>query len=95
MKSPKYLGSVKDMKRREKRAFDTEGMWHDQMSDVYEYFLPQRNLFETQNTGSEEDGSHIRFNLSHRLFNRLLASCRKTSHRSKRDGPHSSPVMRS
>jgi hypothetical protein len=54
MKSPKYLGSVKDMKRREKRAFDTEGMWHDQMSDVYEYFLPQRNLFETQNTGQKK-----------------------------------------
>jgi len=29
-------------------------MWHDQMSDVYEYFLPQRNLFETENTGQKK-----------------------------------------
>ena len=54
MKSPKYLGSVNDMKTREKRAFDTQAMWHDQLSDVYEYFLPQRNLFETENTGQKK-----------------------------------------
>ena len=54
MKSPKNLGSVNDMKSREKRAFDTQAMWHEQLSDVYEYFLPQRNLFETQNTGSKK-----------------------------------------
>lgn len=54
MKAPKYLGSVNDMKTREKRAFDTQAMWHDQLSDVYEYFLPQRNLFETENTGQKK-----------------------------------------
>jgi hypothetical protein len=42
------------MKTREKRAFDTQAMWHDQLSDVYEYFLPQRNLFETENTGQKK-----------------------------------------
>jgi hypothetical protein len=54
VKLPKYLGSVNDMKTREKRAFDTQAMWHDQLSDVYEYFLPQRNLFETENTGQKK-----------------------------------------
>ena len=54
MKTPKYLGSINDIKSREKRAFDYQAMWHDQMSDVYEYFLPQRNQFETQNTGQKK-----------------------------------------
>ena len=54
MKLPPHLGSIQDLKGRENQAFNAEAMWHDQLSDVYEYFLPQRNLFETQDKGQKK-----------------------------------------
>ena len=54
MKLPPHLGSIQDLKGRENKAFNAEAMWHDQLSDVYEYFLPQRNLFETQDKGQKK-----------------------------------------
>ena len=46
MSLPPHLGSIQDIKEREQKAFSTQAMWHDQLQDVYEYFLPQRNLFD-------------------------------------------------
>jgi hypothetical protein len=54
MQIPEHLGSFNDLVTREKKAFDAEAMWHTQLSDVYEYFLPQRNLFEVENTGQKK-----------------------------------------
>ena len=44
MELPKELGSLTDLKRRENDAFKRASMWHDQLDDAYEYFLPNRNL---------------------------------------------------
>ena len=54
MRLPPHLGSIQDLKSRENRALNTETMWHDQLTDVYEYFLPQRNLFEIQDKGQKK-----------------------------------------
>ena len=54
MSLPPHLGSIQDIKERESKAFNTQSMWHDQLQDVYEYFLPQRNLFDTDNTGQKK-----------------------------------------
>ena len=51
---PDSVGTIADLKKREKRAFDMEAQWHDQLSDVYEYFLPQRNLFNTESVGTKK-----------------------------------------
>ena len=49
MKLPKEVGSLKDLKRREANAFSRSVHWHDQLDDAYEYFLPNRNLFDMTN----------------------------------------------
>lgn len=54
MEIPSHLGTLHDMRTREAKAFDSEAMWHDQLSDVYEYFLPQRNLFERDDRGQKK-----------------------------------------
>ena len=54
MKIPKSLGSIQDLKERESRAFTSQSLWHDQLTDVYEYFLPQRNLFDIQDKGQKK-----------------------------------------
>ena len=54
MEMPKHLGTLNDIVTREARAFDNEALWHTQLSDVYEYFLPQRNLFESQDKGQKK-----------------------------------------
>ena len=54
MKIPKGLGSIQDLKERESRAFSSQSVWHDQLTDVYEYFLPQRNLFDIQDKGQKK-----------------------------------------
>ena len=51
---PEHLGNIADLKKREKKAFEMESMWHDQLSDVYEYFLPQRNLFNIESKGTKK-----------------------------------------
>ena len=48
MQLPPHLGDIQDLVRREQKAFDHQAMWHEQLTDVYEYFLPQRNLFEVE-----------------------------------------------
>ena len=54
MKLPPELGSLQDLKRREKQAFEHNTYWHDTLEDAYEYFLPNRNLFETEAVGQKK-----------------------------------------
>ena len=54
MSLPPHLGSIHDIKEREQKAFNTQAMWHDQLQDVYEYFLPQRNLFDRDDRGQKK-----------------------------------------
>ena len=54
MKLPPELGSLADLKRREAKAFERQSMWHDQLDDAYEYFLPNRNLFEDSRPGQKK-----------------------------------------
>ena len=54
MKLPKELGSLHDLKTRELQAFDKMAQWHDLLDDCYEYFLPNRNLFDSAVSGSKK-----------------------------------------
>lgn len=54
MKLPKELGSLTDLKRREAKAFETAALWQDMLDDVYEYFLPNRNLFDSNRQGQKK-----------------------------------------
>ena len=54
MKLPKELGSLQDLKTRESQAFSKMAQWHDLLDDCYEYFLPNRNLFDTVVSGSKK-----------------------------------------
>jgi len=54
MQLPKELGSLTDLKRREAKAFENAMMWHDTLDDVYEFFLPNRNLFDTNRRGQKK-----------------------------------------
>jgi hypothetical protein len=53
MSLPKELGSLNDLKEREKKAFDRQSFWHSTLDDVYEFFLPNRNLFESSTVGQK------------------------------------------
>ena len=54
MKLPKELGSLHDLKTRELQAFDKMAQWHNLLDDCYEYFLPNRNLFDSAVAGSKK-----------------------------------------
>ena len=54
MKLPKELGSLHDLKTREQKAFQKMALWHDLLDDAYEYFLPNRNLFDDFSTGQRK-----------------------------------------
>ena len=54
MKLPKELGSLTDLKRRETDAFKRASMWHSTLDDAYEYFLPNRNLFDDFAPGQQK-----------------------------------------
>jgi len=54
MKLPKELGSLQDLKAREVQAFSRAAYWNDQLDDAYEYFLPNRNLFEDSLAGQKK-----------------------------------------
>jgi hypothetical protein len=54
MKLPKELGSLQDLKTREQKAFQKMALWHDLLDDAYEYFLPNRNLFDDFATGQKK-----------------------------------------
>ena len=54
MELPKELGSLNDLKRREAKAFEIAMYWHDILDDVYEFFLPNRNLFDNNRQGQKK-----------------------------------------
>jgi len=54
MKVPKQLGSLEDLKERSKKAFERETFWQDTLDDVYDYFLPQRNIFDEEAPGQHK-----------------------------------------
>ena len=51
---PENLGNLDSLKEREKTAFETMANWQDTLDDAYEYFLPQRNLFNREEKGSKK-----------------------------------------
>ena len=54
MKLPKELGTLNDLKEREARAFERMQAWRSELDDCYEYFLPNRNLFDSKSPGSNK-----------------------------------------
>ncbi len=51
---PEGIGNLKSLKERENKAFDDMGKWEDILDDAYEYFLPQRNLFNREDRGQKK-----------------------------------------
>jgi hypothetical protein len=51
---PPALGDLRALKRRYSKAMDREKVWHDQLDDAYEYFLPNRNLFNREDKGQKK-----------------------------------------
>lgn len=51
---PSDLTDVKKLKERFNKAFEQEAKWYDINDDVYEYFLPQRNLFNEEREGAKK-----------------------------------------
>ncbi|MCP3675269.1 MAG: hypothetical protein GY829_12460 [Gammaproteobacteria bacterium] len=54
MKIPENLGTIKDLKQRESKAHNRMGKWESTLEEVYEYFLPQRNLFNSEAKGQKK-----------------------------------------
>lgn len=52
--TPKNLGDIKTLKMREEKARAREHQWHSLLDDAYEYFLPNRNLFNNPTKGSSK-----------------------------------------
>lgn len=51
---PENLGNLDSLKEREKKAFELLAIWQDILEDAYEYFLPQRNLFNREDKGQKK-----------------------------------------
>lgn len=51
---PDNLGSLRSLKAREDKAFKEMSKWEDVLDDAYEYFLPQRNLFNREDKGQKK-----------------------------------------
>lgn len=54
MQVPENLGTFKELKLREAKAFDEMLKWQDILDDAYEYYLPQRNLFNKEDKGQNK-----------------------------------------
>lgn len=54
MPIPKELGSLNDLKKREAKAFEITSQWTSHLTDAYEYFLPNRNLFDGAQNGQKK-----------------------------------------
>jgi len=54
MKIPDNLGSFKDIQERAKKAFADSDQWIDILTDAYELFLPNRNLFNEEGNGQKK-----------------------------------------
>ena len=51
---PEQIGDLTSIKSRAKKAFDDTLYWQDVLDDAYGYFLPQRNLFNSDSKGSKK-----------------------------------------
>lgn len=51
---PKSLGDLQALKARANRAFRLEQLWESLLSDAYDYFLPNRNLFDRNDVGQKK-----------------------------------------
>jgi len=51
---PPKLSDFEHVNQRFRKAFDIESQWFDLLDDVYEYVLPQRNLFNEDREGSKK-----------------------------------------
>lgn len=51
---PKELGTMAELKKRSAKAFERDQLWHSMLRDVYEYLLPQRDLFNEQVEGQDK-----------------------------------------
>lgn len=51
---PSNLGDLRALKKREKKAYDNAARWRDLYDDVYEYCLPNRNLFNEETPGQKK-----------------------------------------
>ena len=51
---PENIGNLRSLKEREKKAFEDMAKWEDVLDDAYEYFLPQRNLFNREDRGQKK-----------------------------------------
>lgn len=51
---PNGLGRLKDLKERAAKSFQIESQWESQLSDAYDYFLPNRNLFNRDGVGQKK-----------------------------------------
>lgn len=54
MDLPKEFGSFKVLQARADKAFKDEHHWHDLYEDIYEYFLPNRNLYDSVGKGQKK-----------------------------------------
>ena len=54
MKIPSEIGSINDIKLRADKAFKRGDAWESLLSDAYEYFLPNRNLFDRDDVGQKK-----------------------------------------
>lgn len=54
MNIPPGIGSLEDIKARTKKAFAIDSQWESMLSDAYEYFLPNRNLFDRNDIGQKK-----------------------------------------
>lgn len=46
--------TLSSLKERAKKAFSNEQRWEDLLSDAYDYFLPNRNLFDREDKGQKK-----------------------------------------
>jgi len=54
MELPQGIGNLRSLKERSKKAFEMMAQWEDFLSDLYEYFLPQRTLFNREDKGQKK-----------------------------------------
>lgn len=53
MEMPNGL-TLKNLREREKAAFAEDSKWESMLSDIYDYFLPNRNLFDREDAGQKK-----------------------------------------
>lgn len=52
---PKNLGTFDELERRAAKAHSVNELWRSHLSDIYEYFLPQRDLYTEHSEGQRKN----------------------------------------